>query len=352
MILPVPREIEYRNAGDCKMVLFSKMLKYYGVEYTPSEIMVAASGLGFMLYKYKIGARVCFFVSGRKFNLEEQFADKIGLKLHKKKYLLATDKDKVKETCLNGMIELLESGYPLFVMIDRFYLDYLKIQRSHMPFHAIIIIGYDKEKREFIAIDSLMDVYVYISDKIMIKSMFETSMMKTVEETEYFYIRNEDIENIHKIDMKTGINQLIREYLEEDGVLDTLKSTFKFLESLIEKSVSFDNPNYISFLKYQIIIIYTEIHDQDYQHFFYRKLYFDECRRFFSNGDYPDNKKNEFYKLTEEDISLWGMLSNARAYDEKFEMAQAIGLVKGLKKIYQVERDIIDCMKDMMKTET
>jgi hypothetical protein len=352
MILPVSREIQHRNAGDCKMVLFSKMLKYYGVEYTPAEIMVAASGLNFMLYKYKMGTRICFFISGRKFNLEEQFADKIGLNLQKRKYSSAEDKEKVEKTCLNDMIELLESGYPLFVMMDRFYLDYLRIQRSHMPFHAVIIIGYDKEKREFTAIDSLMDTYVYISDRIMIKAMFETSVMKTVAEAEYFYIRNEDAQNIHKIDMKIGINQLVKEYLQEDGVLDTLKGTIQFLESVIEKSASCDNPNYINFMKYQVSMIYTEIHDQDYQHLFYRKLYFDECRRFFSKGDYPDDKKNEFYKLTEEDISLWGMLADARANEEKFEMVQALQLVKGLKKIYQVERDSIDCMKIMLETET
>ncbi|SHI05587.1 BtrH N-terminal domain-containing protein [Clostridium grantii] len=348
MILPVSREVEHCSIGDCKMVMFSKLLKHYGVEYTPAEIMVAASGLNFMVYKYKIGTRICFFISGRKFNLEEEFADKIGLKLQKRKYILGENKEKVKKTCLNEMIELLESGYPIFVMIDLFYLDYLTMKHFHMPFHAIIIIGYDKEKKKFKAIDSLMDEYVYISDSIMIKSMFETSVMKSVARAEYFYIRNEDVENLHKIDMKKGMNQLVKEYLEEGGVLDTLKGTINFIESIIEKSISFDNPNYINFIKYQIIMIYTEIRSQDYQHLFYRKLYFDECSKFFSNKDYSYDKKNAFNKLTEEDISLWRKLANERSNEEKFEMIQALELVKGLKKIYQIERDIINCMEIML----
>lgn len=347
-IIPVPHEIEYLEAGDCIMVLFSHLLRYYGVDYMPAEMMVATASLDFMLNKYEVGEHICFFVSGRKFDMEESFAGKLGLKLEQRYYVLGEDEARTKTECLKEMIGVLKQGYPLFVTIDRFYLDYLRIQRSHMPYHALIIIGYDEKKEVFTAIDSLADTYVQIPAEIIMKSMFETSVMKREAKTKWYFIDAEKVRDLHKPDIKDGMLKQIGEYTENGGALDRINDTIRFLEMILKKCKGTENKNYYNFIKYQVTMLYTEIHDQDYEHLFYRKLYFGQCMRYIEDFGAAEEKKEELFIHINEAVALWGKLSDARAFGQKFEMKQVSELIDSLKCIYMAEKRIFEAMKTML----
>lgn len=79
MLLPISHDLKYKNIGDCKLVLFSHLLSHYDIEVSPGDLLVATAGLDFSLFKYQIGTQSCFFISGRRLCIEDEYAKLIGL---------------------------------------------------------------------------------------------------------------------------------------------------------------------------------------------------------------------------------------------------------------------------------
>lgn len=346
MLLPISHNITSKKVGDCRLVIFSHLLSYYDIEVSPGEMLVVTAGLDFSLFKYQIGAQSCFFIVGRRLCVEDEYAVLIGLKWNKKRYQCneLENLGVVMQECRRDIIDLLEKGIPLYLMVDRFYLSYLCLRQVHMPYHAILVVGYDLDKQEIYAIDSLQDEIVTISFDVLLKAMFEKSIMKAEFYAEIQYIEQRNRENINKKTMIEGIKEQKEIYFAEDGPLDNMIATAEFLEKLLKRIENDNDKKLLNYVKYQVPLLYTEMRDQDYGHVFYRGLYFEYIKSYLEEKELNANIKKQVIELIEENISMWKKLINTRHFGQKFELVHITTLIEGLRKICNIEREIFELL--------
>lgn len=346
MLLPISHNIKSKKVGDCRLAIFSHLLSHYGIEVSPGDMLVATAGLDFSLFKYQVGAQSCFFIAGRRLCVEDEYAKLIGLKWNKKRYQYngLENLEVVMKECRRDIIDLLEQGIPLYLMVDRFYLSYMSLRQVHMPYHAILVVGYDLDKQEVYAIDSLQDEIVTLSFEVLLKAMFEKSIMKAESYAEIQYIKQCDEENINKNSIIEGITKQKEIYFADGGPLDNMIATAEFLEKLLKRIENCDDKKLLNYVKYQVSLLYTEMRDQDYGQLFYRGLYFEHIKSYIEKTEFNVNIKENVVELIEENINMWKKLINARHFGQKFELVHVTTLIEGLRKICNMEREIFEVL--------
>jgi len=334
--IPLTSRLQSYNIGDCRLSLFSHLLQFYEMKYTPADIMGYSSGLDFQIHKINTKHSLCFGVSGRAMEIEEEFAEIIGLKIEKRRAFL--DDGIARSQCCEELISCIKNGRPIFASIDRFYLDYLKIKKAHMPFHAVILNGYDIEKKSFWAVDSLVDDYVEIDREVMLDAMFATSTLKAEAVAEWFVVEKDTLTNVTKPTLKQILEKQCEKYHVGGGMQGNFVELIRFLKSMQKKMQ--ENKNHQTYMKYQVAMLYNQIRDQDFEHYFYRNLYFSFLENRLESREFQLMDEKHFLNLINKDRRLWLKLSQQYTFGSDVKKRHIRKLIYYLEAILKVEDEI------------
>lgn len=130
----------------CITSALRQVFDYYNYPLSEEMIFGIGSGLSFVY----INLEKSPMVSGRTkpFEFEKLLGERLNIDIKCKsssKYMIASNKVK----------KLIDSNNPVLIYVDMAYLDYLNLgEDNHFGGHAVVLFGYDDEKRKF-----------YISDR-------------------------------------------------------------------------------------------------------------------------------------------------------------------------------------------
>ncbi len=128
----------HRPGGHCSSTALRDILRFYGHELTEEMVFGTGVGLGFVYYKNdRMNPPV--YIGGRIFNLEEHFTRHFGIEME----VVSGIEDERAWLEVKAMID---SGTPVMVHADVYYLDYLRA-KIHFSGHRIVIVGYDEERK-------------------------------------------------------------------------------------------------------------------------------------------------------------------------------------------------------------
>lgn len=113
------------------------LLRLYGHDYTEEMVFGLGVGVGFVYYHHP-GMKPPVYVGGRIFNLEEHLCRHLGVGIQ---FVSGLD----DERAWLEVKEMLDSGTPVMVHVDVYYLDYLRAKR-HFSGHRVVLVGYDDEE--------------------------------------------------------------------------------------------------------------------------------------------------------------------------------------------------------------
>lgn len=295
------------SSGDCRLILFSKLLKFYGYDYSPSDIFGFCNGLNFEITKMIINDYTCFCVIGRDLSAETEFCKELGISC--REHIVNSNADGfVKSSVIEDIRAQLKEGCPVMAVVDRFYLDYLTIARSHFSYHTILIIGYDEAAGEFTVMDALSEKWEHLPVDSFLKAMFETNFMKTEPRGTWYEIRpdgqakrNISIDIAERLKTQAGL------LVKDDGAISFMRDLAEFLDKASMRFENVDNPGWRSYLKFQILLLYRMIFEQEFSGSFYRQVYLDFIQNNCSRETLPGYSR--IRKLLNSDIKKWREIS-------------------------------------------
>lgn len=342
--IPINPMGKRKSYGDCRLILFSHLLKYYGYKYNESDILGVSSALDFQLFKFKINEHDCFGIMGRDLNAEVNFCKKVGVGCvrHVIDYNSQSlvDEDVIKDILIN-----LKSNYPVIAVVDRFFLKYLTtINPAHFPFHTIIIIGYNYERKVFKVIDAMAEGVNELPLEIFLKAMFETNMIKKEAKGIWYEIRPNNYTKTSQrlINYEEAIKKQVSIFLKDDGPIAVINQLADFLDNLSRKVNIEENNVYVSYLKFQIPLIYKMIFEQEFSCSLYRKLYLDFLLSAFSEKISKKSKINSIKRLFVKDIKKWTAIASKMHSNRKLKINQVKEFSKALREIGKTELMIFE----------
>lgn len=122
-----------------------QIFNYYGIEMSEEMMLGLASGLSF-LYLNQASSPM---VNGRckVFEFEEKLAKRLNIQILCKS---SSNYDMVQQKAK----EMLDHNKPILIYVDMPYLKYLGLdENSHFGGHAVVLFGYDEEKKEYLISD-------------------------------------------------------------------------------------------------------------------------------------------------------------------------------------------------------
>jgi len=127
-------EFPHAPGGHCGSTSMRDLLKFYGHEFTEDMVFGLGAGIDFM---YVSGPSIepPVYIGGRSPELEAYLCQTLGVGME-----LVTGLD--AESGWLAVKELMDSGVPVLVHADVYYLDYLHAKR-HFSAHRIVLVGYD-----------------------------------------------------------------------------------------------------------------------------------------------------------------------------------------------------------------
>lgn len=130
-------EFPHAPGGHCGSTSMRDLLKFYGHEFTEDMVFGLGAGIDFM---YVSGPSIepPVYIGGRSPELEAYLCQTLGVGME-----LVTGLD--AESGWLAVKELMDSGVPVLVHADVYYLDYLHAKR-HFSAHRIVLVGYDDAK--------------------------------------------------------------------------------------------------------------------------------------------------------------------------------------------------------------
>ncbi len=118
----------------CASTALADLMRFYGHALTEPECFCAGAGLGFWYIEGLTPARLMHF---RSRDIEEVFFRNIGAAFQ---WHTAGSKEDLR----SALVTSIDSGAPVLLRTDIFYLDYYK-SKTHFPGHVVVLWGYDLE---------------------------------------------------------------------------------------------------------------------------------------------------------------------------------------------------------------
>ncbi len=118
----------------CASTALCDLMNFYGYRMTEPECFGIGQGIGFWYIEGLVPSRM---IHVRSMDIEKIFFNNIGVDF---KWEKAGSEEEIKTVLLASI----DSGMPVLLRTDIFYLDYYK-SKTHFPGHAIIFWGYDPE---------------------------------------------------------------------------------------------------------------------------------------------------------------------------------------------------------------
>lgn len=122
-----------------------QIFAYYGIDMTESMMFGLGAGLSFLYLNQALSP----MINGRckVFEFEEKLAKRLNVEIKCKS---SVNYEQVR----NKAEEMLNHNEPTLIYVDMPYLKYLGMnENSHFGGHAIVLFGYDDEKREYLISD-------------------------------------------------------------------------------------------------------------------------------------------------------------------------------------------------------
>lgn len=289
--------------GDCRFFCFRILLSYYGFYPSEEDMLVIGEGLSFSLVNTSPLSTKIFCPIGRTMCLEKMYGERAGIGITVNYF---------ENNCVDDMIDKvkqkIDAGDPIVVNVDRYYLEYLSIQRAHMGYHTILIFGYDDEKHLFFLFDGLMgSKVVELSYRDFHKAVLSDCTIAT-EKMWYSvegcqHIPNKEIkERTVALAIRNTCKRVISEIEFTHSVVGVLKRSF------IDGDIS--NPQIIKFLVIQSNVFFQSFIEQDCYRYFYRKTFLAFLNRYIELFPKSHQKRitesgNDLIKSIQEVHNAW-----------------------------------------------
>lgn len=333
--------------GDCRLIIFSTLLKYYGVKnISPRELIGFGKGLDFDYKEIQLKSLKLISVNGRK----EDFI----LKLCKENNL---DLKKFNSNIgYSHIVTSLNNNVPVIICLDRYYLDYLNIERAHFGYHVVLAIDYSD--RGISVIDALSDKIEVIDYVTLEKAIY--SNLKYLSPNGAWFVFNgykKRLANYNNLDNNNIItnNNLYSNFeikndrytflvsvkeqsenmINQNGSIDKLIEVTTFIKKLYKKIKIM--PSYVNYLKYQIPFICTSIKEQDGDSSFYRRLYYDFLKYYL--GYYNFNiLYSKIENIIDKELAIWNYIGYNLCKENKDISRQTREIIICFKKIADLEK--------------
>jgi hypothetical protein len=130
---------EHRTGEHCASTALSNMLRYHGLPMSEAMVVGLAGGLGFFYIRHDDLSPTRMF-HGRTMSLELDFCANAAIPV-------SGGEETDDERAWKSLLACLDSGVPVMLSTDTFYLAYQNTT-SHFPGHRAVVVGYDDEQGE------------------------------------------------------------------------------------------------------------------------------------------------------------------------------------------------------------
>jgi hypothetical protein len=169
-------EFPHGPGGHCGSTSMRDLLKFYGHEFTEDMVFGLGAGIDFM---YVSNRRIepPVYIGGRSPELEQNFCSRLGVVME-----LVTGLD--ERSGWLAVKEMLDTGMPVLVHADVYYLDYLHARR-HFSAHRIVLVGYDDEKGVAFVADNDRDEIQECSLESLARARSSTALPRPADNAYY-----------------------------------------------------------------------------------------------------------------------------------------------------------------------
>lgn len=260
--------------GDCRLMLFSKLLGFLNYEdVSPMEILGLGSGLGFYMKEVKLNNINLIAVEGRMLQTEEQFCNNRNIKFCRKDYYRNSEIS--SKAYFEELLSNLEDGKcSIMASLDRYYLDYLNIEKAHYGYHAVLLISYDHLKKNVVVADVMSDKLETLSLDLLFQAMFADIPYAAPNGS--YYIINTNKSNfrsrIEQERIKDAIIGQAKIMTEKGGPIYQMHQLAMFLQKTSKKAET--SKHYERYLIHEMRFLFSTFRELDGSKSFYRELYF------------------------------------------------------------------------------
>ena len=257
---------------DCRLFCFRMLFSYYGFYPSEEDIIGLGEGLNLQLQNVSSLSTKIYCPLGRTLNFEVNYGVKVNFPIVVNYFI----EDSIEDVALQ-LIKKIDAGFPVIVNVDRYYLDYLSIERAHVGFHAVLIVGYNIQSRTLIIIDSLVGMeLIEISYEMFYLAVTSECALSTNKMWYYIDAHTTRIKNFITLGDKLSsvrhtVEKILFQQIEPMKVfISSIKSGMVGCAKNGEVSTNNKVQKYIDL---QGSFFLTTFEEQDRTHSFYRKLF-------------------------------------------------------------------------------
>ncbi|WP_026883323.1 BtrH N-terminal domain-containing protein [Clostridium akagii] len=247
--------------SDCRIESFCTLLQLEGLNINKYILFGLGEGLKTDIIEHKKKSIKYYSLVGRDMDVELRALEVLGVTFH-------VNINEEKGNILNGLIKRnIDNKKPVLVNLDRYYLEYLPIDRAHFGLHCVIICAYDDKNGMVDVIDP------FVKEKQKIKYSILNQAMQV--ELEYFSPKGILI-TIGNINNKYLSKESIREAIVSNckKILANSKLVIEKMERIFYNISLVNNQDYKKILiSFQVDYICKLILELEPTGSMYRKLY-------------------------------------------------------------------------------
>ena len=250
---------------DCRFFCFRILLSRYGLFPTEEDMLGIGEGLAFRLVNVSTLSTKVYCPVGRDMDFEPVYGQKTGINLQACQF----DRGSVEDV-IAPVRRKIDSGDPVVANVDRYYLDYLSIQRAHVGYHTVLVFGYDDGARTLQVLDGLTGSRVIdLPYDVFHKAVLSDCVVPT--NRRWFCV-----EGAPALPLPAPGEDVVREALRNTcrRVLAETESAFGFTEAMRRYAAAGSAPQIRKFLDIQGSVFFPSFYEQDRTRCFYRKTFF------------------------------------------------------------------------------
>lgn len=251
---------------DCRFFSFRTLLSYYGHFPSEEDMLGLGEGLSILMMNVSTLPTKIYCPVGRNMDFEVAYGEKVGICI-KVNYF---DNGSINDV-IDQVKRKIDAGDPIVANVDRYYLDYVPIQRAHVGYHTILIFGYDDTKQTIQLLDGLMGTKVV---ELSYENFHKAALSDCVIPTNKMWYcleknqNNQEREN-EEYNVVTSIRNTCQRMLKE------IENARRFVTVMrnYEAEESGLNLQIRKFLNIQSNMFFPSFYEQDRYHSFYRKTF-------------------------------------------------------------------------------
>lgn len=333
----------HKEDGDCRLATFLGLVRYYKADVTINELFGIGCGLDFTLMDVPAGSINILGVTGRNFEVEKNFCEKINITI---KESISTYKPKRfwDKPFDYEILSEVANGRPVVVNTDIYYMDYLSDKNlPHNRYHCIMILGYDLKAKTLQVVDAMTDKIETLQMSSLNKGIHQQG--KFMMEEGLWYVIKDNNDMIKEIPKSMYIDSLIEQskyMLSDDGPISQIKDFYEFLQRTYNKAIKSEDNKYKNYLTMQVSTICSLIRTEDeVSGTFYRRLYLRFVQRFIEKFEIKNENMDKIVEMLTEDAGEWKKIAFKVRYTKDI-LEQTKKLIEALEKIYNLEKNIFE----------